>query len=197
MELLSHVCGTQPYISSRALQHIIINQACDKVTLLLFKTSPLSLSSFHSLPSSDRRGQASNSPHYLLLTTQSQGLDFLQLAWRGCLTCSKYLPLLSVTECEQHLPNIHFSSKVNMQSNKVARLKLFLHFNSFSGHMCYTHTRGTCVEVRGHLVRVDSLFSLCESWGIRLRPLGLVAGAFTHWNMYHLPESWCRETGHA
>lgn len=125
MELLSHVCGTQPYISSRALQHIIINQACDKVTLLLFKTSPLSLSSFHSLPSSDRRGQASNSPRYLLLTTQNQGLDFLQLAWRGCLTCSKYLPLQSVTECEQHLPNIHFSSKVNMQSNKVARLKLF------------------------------------------------------------------------
>lgn len=61
---IAFTCLWNTDLHLRVLQNIIINQACDKVTLL-FKTSPLSLSSFHSLPSSDRRGQASNSPHFI------------------------------------------------------------------------------------------------------------------------------------
>lgn len=127
-----------------------------KALLMFKKTSLLSLSSSPSLPSSDRRGQASNSPYfYLLLTTQSQGLDFLPLAWRGCLTFKYFLNtcLCCLSQClsNTYPKSTAATNLTTLQCNRVEHFKLFLHFNLFCGHMCLTRTHGTCVEVREHL----------------------------------------------
>lgn len=173
----------RPASQAEFSKNIIINQACDKGTLLLFKTPPLSLSSFHSLPSSDRRGQVSNSPHLIShwplkaksWTSCSYPGGAVWLVPNTCLSCQSQC--LSNT----YPTPILAPKSTTLRSNKVAHLKLFLHL--FSVHMCCKCTRGTCVEVRGHLIWVDFLLSLCGSWGIKPRPLGLVARAFTHWTI--------------